>query len=320
MKRFNVSASLNTLAPLDQYASWSGCDGLLAVVLGKYSDRWYGDYKLWLGIVLWSLHWKAVMVSRGRQDKFLKKFMFVVGADLCCLHVLQFYGQMGVLIFSVAFVCQSVLGLGFTWEKDRAHVGTFEAGSIYEDVSRPVVQLLCVGAGQLCLAWCYWMHIFDNLDPSHVSYTYWLVSILAVQMNGFVTGGTDSLLGKPWDTSLWAKLTANTEVLQFRREPEKRRSVRVSLALQLEGQEKAERQLGPYRLSKAEMCVRQTLGITSNHILRDFLACTVPILLMHFSDPLDFVVYCVGVNFICKLDDISQTEFIVEYCGSASCA
>lgn len=49
-----------------------------------------------------------------------------------------------------------------------------------------------------------------------------------------------------------------------------------------------------------------------NSVLRGYLAFTVPLLLIHFSDPLDFIVYAVGVNFISQIDNITPKRYTIE--------
>merc|ERR1719161_2270632 len=64
-----------------------------------------------------------------------------------------------------------------------------------------------------------------------------------------------------------------------------------------------------FDLSKANIITRGAMGFFCNSILRDIMAYTIPLMLMGFSEPMDFVVYCVGVNFICTLDDMTERKY-----------
>ena len=63
-------------------------------------------------------------------------------------------------------------------------------------------------------------------------------------------------------------------------------------------------------LTRAELITRGFFGFVVNTMFRDILAFTIPILLCKFTDPLNFVVYCVGVNFIVTIDDM-KVEHVV---------
>merc|ERR1719329_412218 len=68
---------------------------------------------------------------------------------------------------------------------------------------------------------------------------------------------------------------------------------------------------GQFVVSKAGIISRGMMGYLTNCILREIMAYTIPLMLMGFSEPMDFVVYCVGVNFICTLDDMSDRKYLM---------
>merc|ERR1719199_1663254 len=69
----------------------------------------------------------------------------------------------------------------------------------------------------------------------------------------------------------------------------------------------------PFRISFLNLLMRGVTGFFCNAILREILAYTIPLMLMSFADPMDFVVYCVGVNFICTVDDTKDRTYVVKY-------
>merc|ERR1719263_1873045 len=65
-------------------------------------------------------------------------------------------------------------------------------------------------------------------------------------------------------------------------------------------------------LGKVDLITRGCMGFLCNAILRDIMSYTIPLMLMGFSEPMDFVVYCVGVNFICCVDDMSEKTYVMQ--------
>merc|ERR1711865_766273 len=78
----------------------------------------------------------------------------------------------------------------------------------------------------------------------------------------------------------------------------------------LDGNDEKQKPVGEkFQISKANIIMRGITGFFCNAILRDIMAYTIPLMLMGFSEPMGFVVYCVGVNFICTLDDMSERKY-----------
>merc|ERR1719506_2042051 len=103
--------------------------------------------------------------------------------------------------------------------------------------------------------------------------------------------GSDSVLGNPFPTYDVYRLVVNAE--------------KMTLRLKDSDDE-------PFKISKANIVMRGAMGFFCNAILREIMAYTIPLMLMGFAEPMDFVVYCVGVNFICTLDDMSERTFLLE--------
>merc|ERR1719272_1642425 len=67
-----------------------------------------------------------------------------------------------------------------------------------------------------------------------------------------------------------------------------------------------------FQITRADIIMRGAMGFFCNSILREIMAYTIPLMLMGFSEPMDFVVYCVGVNFIFTLDDMHSRRYALK--------
>lgn len=67
-------------------------------------------------------------------------------------------------------------------------------------------------------------------------------------------------------------------------------------------------------ISRMSWLLRCFFGFTVNLLLRDFIAYSVPILLMHFHSPLNCVIYSVAINFIVTLDDSDVFKYKAGIC------
>jgi len=133
--------------------------------------------------------------------------------------------------------------------------------------------------------------ILGNFDFASVNYLYWTWAYLVMQMTMIFNRGADSVLGNAFPIHDVQRLMNNAE------------KVRFAVVDEDEGG------VGQFQLSRANIIMRGILGYFCNSILHDIMAYTIPLMLMGFSEPMDFVVYCVGVNFICTLDDMSEKRF-----------
>merc|ERR1719486_486423 len=106
--------------------------------------------------------------------------------------------------------------------------------------------------------------------------------------------GDDSVLGKPFPCHEVYRLATDSGKIKVHEVDENGAAIKGVV---------------PFRISKADLFMRGIFGYWVNAILREIMAFTIPLMLMGFEEPMDFVVYCVGVNFICTLDDMSKKEF-----------
>jgi len=84
---------------------------------------------------------------------------------------------------------------------------------------------------------------------------------------------------------------------------------RIKVQQKWEDDKDGERLGEAVNISRVDLFMRGILGFWVNAICREIMAYTIPLMLMGFEQPMDFVVYCVGVNFICTLDDMKDKTF-----------
>jgi len=234
------------------------------------------------------------MMSRGEEDSFGNKFIFTFGLDLLVLLSVQTYGGWGLAIAGLLIVVQSYAVAIVDPQPTIEPPEEFHAGSMYNDISRSLLHTVVVFFGQFCFVFCYCSYLFNNLDATKLNYTFWMMAFIGLQMAAFFNRGQDSLLGEPWDHKQWYTLQEAAHRIEFTYK-----------------EEKSGKTLGPFRRPRLVMHLRGFMGFVMNTVARDFVAFTIPIFLSHFSSPLDFVVYSIGVNFITTLDDMTPKVYTI---------
>lgn len=266
----------------------------LDVCIGK-PDVWYKDYKPYVGMLLWVGMWKRVMSARGGEEEFGIKFIFTLGVNLLVLVLVQQNGAWGLLTAGLGLALQSYLGFAIADSFPEQVLSEFSAGSMYCDLSRSLLQTTTVFMGQTCFVFCYVSYLFNNVDPTKLNLAFWFMAFIGLQMAAFFNRGADSLLGEPWDHETWYNLTQQADTSHF------------SYV-----HPKTGKTMGPFKRPRLIMQLRGIMGFVMNTVARDFVAFTIPIFLAHFSSPLDFVVYSIGVNFITTLDDMTPKLYSIE--------
>merc|ERR1719215_986429 len=168
----------------------------------------------------------------------------------------------------------------------------FDCNTLYLDLALPLEQITILFVAQCGVWWFYMTSILGNFDFSNVNYLFWVWAYLVMQMTMIFNRGPDSVLGEVFPVHDVHRIM--------------NMSGQVELSLLDENDERVG---AKFRISKANIIMRGITGFFCNAILRDIMAYTIPLMLMGFSEPMDFVVYCVGVNFICTLDDMSERKY-----------
>jgi hypothetical protein len=277
--------------PIQKSLVLSAIDAELSLMLNKQQNRpWYDDWKLWLGLGMWLSVW-AKWLIQGYTGSFNWKLMYTCGLNLCILHAIQYNAQQGLLVVMIVLILQT-LGTTFIWWKapNVLKNGGFQASSVYQDLSLSIIQVVTVFIGQMFLVVFYLSSIFNTLQPDKMSFIFWGASFFCLQMAAFFNRGADSYIGTTWKTSEWCDIVKHANDTEFTCMGYKGEERRISV-------------------SRIDLFWRGIFGFIVNNVIRDILAFTIPILLGRFTDPLNFVVYCVGVNFIVTLDDMSPKHF-----------
>lgn len=133
-----------------------------------------------------------------------------------------------------------------------------------------------------------------NLNPQDITYLFFIAGWIGVQMTMYMHRGADSALGELWDFGLSYDLLTNVRRLRFARQ--------------------SPHCITPefFQMGLISISIRCMMGVIVNFIFRDIVAFTVPLLLMQFHDPLNCVVYAVGVNFIVTMDASHPVKYTVE--------
>jgi len=276
----------------------SHVDTFLALLFERRdSIVWYADWKFLGGLCMWLATWGRWLIY-GYNGNYYWKYLYTAGINLLVLHGIQYYGQKGLVAAMIALILQCG-GTTYLWWKDSDTLkkGGFQAQSVYQDISKPILQVSTVFVGQMGLITFYLSSIFSTLHPDSISYVFWIASFFCLQMSAFFNRGEDSLLGSTWPTSAWADIIKQANVLEY------------SVA-SFDGKQKV------LRVSRPDLVMRMIFGFIVNNGFRELLAFTVPILLCQFNDPLNFVVYCVGVNFIVTIDDMNPKHFKAQELGT----
>jgi len=258
---------------------------------------WYADWKLVVGMCMWLATWIKWLVY-GYTGSYHWKYVYTAGINFLLLHGIQYNGKLG-LAAGMLFLIVQCGGTTYLWWRP-AHVikhGGFEAQSLYQDLTKPCLQVTTVFIGQMGLIAFYLSSIFNNLRADELSYVFWIAAFFCLQMSAFFNRGEDSLLGSTWPTSTWADVIQQADVLEY------------SVA-GYGGRKEV------IRVNRPGLWMRMIFGFVVNNGFRDVLAFTVPVLLCQFADPLNFVVYCVGVNFIVTIDDMSPKFFKAQELGA----
>jgi len=264
----------------------------LEMVFGKIADVWWMDWKLWIGFVLWVVMTTKWIVQHQDQETYIERGLHSFGVNVMILHVLQYSstiktGMLGVnAMLAVQTLCHTAIW--YTPAKGEE----FEADTLYLDMLLPVEQIVVLFIAQFCVWWFYMTSILNNFELAHANYAFWLVAFLSMQMTMIFSRGGDSVLGNPFPVPDVCRMVKDAGTLTF--------------VL------KDDDQAAPFTLSRANLLMRGLTGFCCNSILRDIMSYTIPLMLMGFSEPMDFVVYCVGVNFICTLDDMTSRTYCLK--------
>lgn len=294
----------------------------LKEVFGKQVDTFWMDWKIWVGLSFWFAIWTKWLMC-GYSEVFWERAVFTFGINMVILHHLQYTEtvQIGMIGICILLTAQSVFQ-NFIWfnsgmegkmspialspqdlDQNEVRVAAggedrsteeFVCDTLYMDLSLPVEQIIVLFVAQLGVWWFYMTSILGNFDFSHVNYLFWLWSYLAMQMTMIFNRGADSVLGNAFPIHDVYRLVLTAGQVNY-------------IIKGAAGDEKPV----PFKLSKANIIFRGVIGFFVNSILREIMAYTIPLMLMGFSEPMDFVVYCVGVNFICTLDDMTERIFVI---------
>lgn len=287
-------------------------DSVLDYILGQRYGYWLYDYKLWFGFALYVssiAYWYTTQFVQGFYDKAI----YVIAMNLLVLHLLQYNPSSFVvlLIFYLALhnvIIKSVRSLFII--NDVVEDGGFICQSLYEDLSAPFVQSVYCFVGQFGLM-CLYMEALNNQVQGSVSYSYWLLAYFSLQMTAYFFRGADSFLGTEWRTILWISILRNNRKMTFETTPTRGVQSSYTASAVTHTVDLPANEIVKFKLSTTEVAARFFFGFFINATCRDIMAYTVPLLLSHFTDPLNFVVYCVGCNFITTLDDCTDKEFKV---------
>jgi len=280
----------------DKYPVIMAMHRRLARVFGKQAEVWYMDWKLSVGFIFWFGVWvKRVMC--GKHEIYHETALFAFGINIMILHHLQYSdtiksGMMGVM----AFLTMQTLFHNYVWfsSQNPGSEKEFECDTLYLDLSLPVEQILILFVAQVCVWWFYMTSILNNFDFETVNYWFWLVSYLSLQMTMIFNRGEDSALGNPFPIHDVFRMVKGAGRSHYTLTDDDGAIDEATV---------------PFTVSRSSVLFRGASGFFCNSILREIMSYTIPLMLMGFSEPMDFVVYCVGVNFICTLDDMSSKKY-----------
>lgn len=278
-------------------------------MFGKYADYWYQDWKLWVGGAIWFAVW-GKWLKFGYEEHFWVQAIFAFGINIVILHHLQYAVtvKMGMAHVCALLTAQASFQ-SYMWSKseltsvaatskrqsvlsEAVTQGEFQCETMYLDFALPVDQVCVLFAAQCCISWFYMTYILANFNIETVNYTFWVVAYLAMQMTMIFCRGGDSALGKAFPSHDVYNLWMDANNIMFHSKDSDKE---------------------PFRVSRANIFLRGVTGFFCNSVLREILAYTIPLMLMSFTEPMDFVVYCVGVNFICTIDDTKDKPYTVVY-------
>lgn len=302
-------AKQNSAPVEEKYPFLYDCHDRLAIVFGKYAVYWYQDWKLWVGSAIWFAVW-GKWLKFGYEEHFWVQAIFAFGINILILHHLQYAVTVKMAMAHVcALLTAQASFQSYMWSKSeltsvratskRQSVLSqevteeeFQCETMYLDFALPVDQVCVLFAAQCCISWFYMTYILANFNIETVNYTFWVVAYLAMQMTMIFCRGGDSALGKAFPSHDVFVLWMDANNIMFR----------------LKDSDKP-----PFSVGRANIFLRGVTGFFCNSVLREILAYTIPLMLMSFTEPMDFVVYCVGVNFICTIDDTKDRTYTIVY-------
>jgi len=276
-----------------KYPVIASMDERLKKAFGRNVEAWWMDWKLWVGVVFW-LAVSTKWILCGDDEIYYERAFHAFGINIMILHHLQYAatikeGMLGVnFLLSVQTMFQT--GVVFYSAKHEP-LEEFECDTLYLDLVLPFEQICVLFMAQVCVWWFYMTSILNNFDFNDVNYVFWLLAYLTMQMTMIFNRGEDSVLGNPFPVhDVWQMVKG---------------AGKTQIMLAEEGSDY-------FTLSKADIVLRGIMGFWCNSILREIMSYTIPLMLMGFSEPMDFVVYCVGVNFICTLDDMGGKKYLMK--------
>jgi len=278
----------------------------LSAVLAKNVENQWTDWKLWIGLAIWCASWVKWMVY-GYDEIYWQRSLFVFGINIMILHILQFAPTIpaGIMLICAILGAQSLFQSYLLFQSQQSNEPVtdvvtpseeFVCDTLYMDIMLPFEQICVLFVAQIGVWWFYMTSILGNFNFEHVNYLYWAWAFIAIQITMIFNRGDDSALGNAFPVHDVYRLAIKTDKVTF----------------ELEGCDHlTSRKNGQFIVSKAGIISRGLMGYLTNCILREIMAYTIPLMLMGFSEPMDFVVYCVGVNFICTLDDMSERKYLL---------
>mmetsp|Transcript_100015 Transcript_100015/g.188220 ORF Transcript_100015/g.188220 Transcript_100015/m.188220 type:complete len:354 (+) Transcript_100015:57-1118(+) len=263
-------------------------------------QKWYSDWKIWCGIVVYSAV-KCKWLCFKYENKYHIKLLSVFSVNLVVLHMIQFYQNSGLEFTLLLIITHAVVKAKVTYEaKDLMKTGKFTADNIYMAISEPMLEVHVVFLGQLLFIGFYFYALWTGLpkdgQPGKYNYFFWFASYIAVQMTLYFKRGRESQLGHAMDIPSSVYLWNNLSQLQFSSVPSE------------DGPPTP-----PFVISPAPYAARCFMNFVANIAIRDLVAFTVPVLLMSFHDPLNCVVYSIGVNFIATMDDLEGRIYTLHW-------
>jgi len=289
-----------------KYPIIEACHLRLQRVFGKYTETWYLDWKLSVGLTFWLSMWGKWLVS-GFDEIYWQFALFAFGVNVMILHILQYASSimLGLIVVCSLLTTQALLQSYLTHlrdfsleeassavSEDSDDLEEFDCDTLYLDIGLPIEQILILFTGQVGVWWFYMTSILHSIDFANVNYLFWAWAYLVMQMTMIFCRGNDSALGNAFPVHDVHRMCKNADKVKFRLHVE-------------EGAGKSP----SFQISRQNILLRGVMGFFCNCILREIMAYTIPLMLMGFSEPMDFVVYCVGVNFICTLDDMSERKY-----------
>jgi len=267
----NREVTTKKLEGKEKYPILLAMHNRLETIFGRFAEPWWMDWKLWVGLIFWFSVWVR-WLTHGFDEIYYQRALFAFGINIVILHILQYAPSIKV---GMLVICGALacqsMFQSYMWFKE-------EAG----DHLTPRSEEFNCDTLYLDLALPF-EQIFILFVAQLGVWWFYMTSILG----NFDFNNVNYLF---W---LWAFLAMQTDSYSF--------------ALKDAEDEKG----GQFRMRKANIIARGVMGFFCNSILREIMAYTIPLMLMGFSEPMDFVVYCVGVNFICTLDDMSDKKFAI---------